>query len=245
MSGRTPQGPISFTYYGDLLGISNLYTGNPAKAYEALNQYDNEVYLGLEPYFQGHQSRQVEMFSDSLIVTGDDPVEFLSTMAPVYCNLLAKGLFLRGGIVEGLLEKDLRMTTSNFRKNLPTTDVLARAVRLEHKVKGARLVVEQKLALQLIQPQENWMTLVDYARDPKSGERDLLFQRAIVPLDDGSASEVLYPLLAELDDETVSRRVKELAYLKVATAPEIAKHYEETDRLLKHSRMRLAHHRGI
>jgi len=67
-----------FTFYADLVGTSALYASSPDQAYRKLNEYYNEVFHGLSAYYTGNVNRKVEMYSDSLVVTGDDPQIFLS-----------------------------------------------------------------------------------------------------------------------------------------------------------------------
>jgi len=119
---------------GDLVGISSLYASSPKGAYNALNDYYNEVFFSLQDYYTGKVQRKIEMFSDCLIITGNDPDAFINSMSAVYGNLISKGLLLRGGMVTGSLDFDLSVTVSNFTKRLPSTDVLARAVSLERMV---------------------------------------------------------------------------------------------------------------
>lgn len=79
----------TFTFYGDLVGISSAYEASPEGAYQKLHEYYNEMFVGLTAYYEGYPERHVEMFSDSIVVSGDDPLEFLCTIAPVYMKLLS------------------------------------------------------------------------------------------------------------------------------------------------------------
>jgi hypothetical protein len=45
-----------FTFYGDLVGISSLYAATPKGAYNALNDYYNIVFHGLDAYYHGLMS---------------------------------------------------------------------------------------------------------------------------------------------------------------------------------------------
>jgi hypothetical protein len=228
-----------FTFYADLVGISSLYATSPHQAYEKLNEYYNEVFIGLDAYYRGSASRKVEMYSDSLVVSGDDLDEFLLTLAPLYMKLLSKGLMPRGGIAAGRLNFDMRITTENFRKNLPDSDVLARCVALERKVKGARIVIESGLAKPYFGQCQEWVTLHGYVSDPKRGDRDLVVQRSIVPLPDGSAFEILYPVIAAEEEIHIETRKSELDYMIGALPKDISVHHYETKRLLEHSQRRL------
>lgn len=233
-----------FTFYADLVGISSLYAASPQQAYEKLNEYYNEVFIGLDAYYRGSASRKVEMYSDSLVVSGDDLHEFLLTLAPLYMKLLSKGLMPRGGIASGRLNFDVRITAENFRKNLPDSDVLARCVALERKVKGARIVIESDIAKPYFDKHPDWLTLHGYASNPRRGDRVVVVQRSICPLPDGSAFEFLYPVTSAEEDILIEARKSELDYMIGALPKDVSVHHTETKRLLEHSQRRLNDHRG-
>ncbi len=233
-----------FTFYADLVGMSSAYEASPDVAYELLNTYYNEVFHGLSAYYSGKAHRVVEMYSDSLTVTGDNLPEFLCTLSPVYMKLLSKGLLLRGGIASGPLDFDVRLTAANFQKKLPATNIIARCVALERKTKGARLAIESSLARELLAQHQEWLTLSGYALNPRKGESHLILQRAIVPLLDGTAFEVLYPVLAEEEPLLIDRRIQELEYLSQVLPRDVSIHHTETKRLLEHSKLRLEHQRA-
>lgn len=232
-----------FTFYADLVGISSLYATSPHQAYKKLSEYYTEVFIGLEPYYRVSASRRVEMYSDSLVVSGDNLRDFLVALAPLYMQLLSKGLMPRGGIAAGRLNFDMRITTENFRQNLPDSDVLARCVGLERKVKGARIVIESGLVNPYFNQCQEWVTLHGYLSDPKLGNRDFVLQRSIVPLPDGSAFEILYPIIGAAGDFLESRK-SELDYMIGALPKEMSAHHYETKRLLEHSQRRLKDQRG-
>jgi hypothetical protein len=233
-----------FTYFGDLVGIKSLYATSPKQAYERLNEYYNTAFYGLTSYYDNHPDRKVEMYSDSIVVTGDSPELFIENLACVYVTLHGHGLFLRGGLVPGRLEWDVRIQADNYRKNLPKSDVLAQAVSLEQKVKGSRFIVHNEIAHQLLSCCPEWITLDGYARTPKIGDPDLRLQRSLIPLPDGSAYEVLYPVVASTEHANIERRISELNYMIAALPQEISVHHTETKRLYEHSRIRLAHQKG-
>jgi len=236
--------PDHFTYYGDLVGISSLYASSPQGAYNALNEYYNEVFSGLAAYYEGQDGRDVEMFSDSLVVRGDDPVSFIETMAPVYGNLLSKGLLLRGGMVSGKFSLDVRVTAKNFQKWLPDSDALARAAGMERIAKGARFLVESNLAVGMMSPRPSWLSPQGYFSDPQPGQKNLIFQRSLAPLGSGASWEVLYPVLAGIENIQIDSWIERLDYLALVAGDEFSKHHKETQALLRHSKIRLAHHRG-
>ena len=234
-----------FTFYADLVGISALYAASPTHAYNKLNEFYNAVFYGLSAYYNGIPDRKVEMYSDSLIVSGDDPQLFLSTIAPVYMTLLSKGLLLRGGMVQGALSFDVRITTENFQKNLPNSDVLARCVALERKNKGARLLISAEVVEPFFECCRDWLTLPGYAINKRHGDEALLLQRSIVPTHDGYDYELLYPTLAHSEYVDIEKRIEELNYLIKQLPQDISKHYTDTRGLLMHSKERLADMRGI
>ncbi len=133
------------------------------------------------------------MFSDSLVVTGDDSGAFVGSVCGVYLALLNSSLLLRGGMVSGRLEFDPRQTRSHFQKMLPQNDTLARANALEKSVKGARLVIDSEIAHRLIEPRRDWLTLQGYITNPMP-ETDMALQRSIVPLGNSGGFEILYPV---------------------------------------------------
>lgn len=231
-----------FTFYADLVGTSALYATSPHLAYKKLNEFYNEVFFGLDAYYNGQHQRTVQMYSDSLVVTGDDPDTFLKTLAPLYMKLLSRGFLPRGGIAMGKLDFDVRITKENFKKNLPNSDVLARCISLERKVKGARIVIEREIAEPYFSHLPEWITLHGYISNPRKGDKNLVAQRSIIPLSDGSAFELLYPVLAEEDDFNIEIRKQELDYMIGALSKDVSDHHIETKKLLEHSQRRLTHH---
>jgi hypothetical protein len=244
MKTNTEPTPEHFTYLGDLVGISSLYASSPEGAYNALNDYYNEVFFGLQDYYTDKEQRKIEMFSDCLIITGDDPDAFIKSMSAVYGNLISKGLLLRGGMVTGSLDFDMRVTASNFKKRLPSTDVLARTVSLERMVKGARFLVESAIAERFMAPHPAWLTPQGYINDPQSGRKELVVQRSLCTLPNGGAWEVIYPVLSEIEEVQISSWIEKVGYLSSVAGDEGGRHYLETRKLLEHARVRLGHHRG-
>lgn len=245
-----------FTYCGDLVGVSTLYANAPEEAYTLLSQFYNTAFRALEKYqLDGTGNvrigRNIYMFSDSLIVTGDDTESFVKCMCDVYMSLLNASMLLRGGMVSGRLEFDPRRTRENFEKNLPRTERLAKASALEKSVKGARFVVEPELAASLIHPHRHWMTQQGYLGDLFNG-RTFELQRSISPLPTGGGFEILYPVFLNVpydngvgplrtDDDLLRRNITRVDYLITASSPEAAVHYKETKRLLELSLLRRGH----
>lgn len=231
-----------FTYCGDLVGTSSIYASAPGEAYSFLNKFYNTVFDLLGTYDQGNANRKVYMFSDSLIVTGDDWTAFVTAICRVYVALLQSSLMLRGGIATGRLEFDPRKTRENFQKMLPQDDTLARANALEKSVKGARLVVEARIAHQLIGPMQEWLTLQGYIMNPTAPGATAL-QRSIVPLGATGSFEILYPVheAATVDEAQLRAITRRLDYLAHASPHDALVHYRETLGLIKHSQERRSH----
>ena len=231
-----------FTYCGHLVGTASIYANAPREAYSFLNHFYNTVFGMLGGYQNGGQSREVYMFSDSLIVTGDDFAGFVESMCGVYIALLGRSLLLRGGMVKGKLTFDPRKTRQNFQKMLPEDDALARASALEKSVKGARFVVESPIAHQLIGPMHEWLTLQGYIGNPAS-RTDMALERSISPLPNNGAFEILYPVheKARTDDSTLRTIEGRMYYLMNASPADVGIHYSETIRLIKHSEERRSH----
>lgn len=231
-----------FTYCGDLVGVTSLYTSTAEGAYNVLNDFYNTVFHGLKPYHSKKtSSRKVKMFSDTLIVSGNDPDEFIRTLSPVYTTLVSKGILLRGGMVEGRLTPELRITTNNFEKFLPNSDVFARAASLEKKVKGARFLVDHAIANMLIQPKPEWLVLSNYARNPAKGDRNFDLQRSVTPGGDGTYYEILYPILSGLEDRDFIQRNEQLGFLSKSVPKEVANHFSDTAKVFECSKLRLEH----
>lgn len=228
-----------FTFYADLVGISSIYAAAPSLAYQKLNIFYNEVFHGLDAFCTGHSDAKIEMFSDSLVVKGEDFHDFITSVAQVYMNLLSKGLMLRGALVLGRLKYEVRLERDNFSKRLPDSDVLARAVALERKVKGARFVVQKEIAFAYLKSYPDWHTLHGYCSNRRLGRRELHVQRSLLPLPDGGAYEFLYPVVSDAENNTLEARISESEYIASALPAEVSIHYTETTRLLKHSLERL------
>lgn len=236
------EGCNEFTYCGDLVGMSSIYASAPGEAYNFLNEFYNTVFDILHVYDQAAKDREVYMFSDSLIVTGDDPQRFVEAMCGVYMRLLSNSLLLRGGVVRGRLRFDPRQTRSNFHKLLPQDNTLARANGLEKSVKGARFVIDADIAGGLIAPMTEWLTLQGYSTNPMR-DRDVPLQRSIVPLIHSGAFEILYPVYERphVDESQLRTIIERLDYLANASPPDVGVHYAATIHLIQHAEMRRSH----
>ena len=237
---------MEFTYYGDLLGISGYYRLNPRVAKEKLNQFYDITFESLSEYCQHNHMATVEMFSDSLLFYGDDLASGLEQLHSVYARLIYKGLLLRGAIVKGKLQFEPRLTYDNYDKKLPRDDTLARAMGLENTKKGARLLIENQLAAELLDEHQEWLTQEGYImsfNSPYYGqipERSIL--RRISPTPEQDAYEYLYFWMSP-DHKTFLNlhhefTARDLEVLKSMTSESIGLHYRETTELLKRCRTR-------
>lgn len=237
---------MEFTYYGDLLGISGYYRLNPRVAKEKLNQFYDITFESLSEYCQQNNMATVEMFSDSLLFYGDDLASALEQLHSVYARLIYKGLLLRGAIVKGKLQFEPRLTYDNYDKKLPRDDTLARAMGLENTKKGARLLIENQLAAELLDEHREWLTQEGYvmsfnnAHYAQVPENSTL--RRISPTPEQDAYEYLYFWMSpdHIAFLNLSREftARDLEVLKSMTSESIGLHYRETIELLKRCRMR-------
>jgi hypothetical protein len=238
---------MSFTFYGDLLGISGLYKLSPAVAYERLNDFYNTTFSSIDAAWERQNNVRTLMLSDSLLITGSaDPEAALEQLLLVYMKLLNKGLLLRGAIVSGELDFEPWITRDNFEKMLPKDDTLARAVGLEGTQKGARLLIELALARNLLRNEPDWLTQEGYVRNVrgKSSQRHESVLRRVCPTPDGSCYELLYfwACNRELNHRAADYRRKrdELNEIKKMVREDLGVHYRETTELLSRCESRQA-----
>jgi len=238
--------PMEFTYYGDLLGISGYYRLNPTVAKEKLNQFYDIVFESLSEYCQHNNMANVEMFSDSLLFYGNDIVSALEQLHSVYARLIYKGLMLRGAVVKGKLQFEPRLTYDNYDKKLPRDDTLARAMGLENTKKGARLLIENQLASDLLEETREWLTQEGYIMSFNNGDNAHIPENSILrrisPTPEQDTYEYLYFWMSpehkaflNLNHEFTAR---DLEVLKSMTSESIGLHYRETIELLKRCRTR-------
>jgi hypothetical protein len=236
---------MKYTFYGDLLGISGYYKLDSKIAYRNLNEFYNTTFFSLSDYCnQNGNTVQVDMFSDSLLIRGDHALQMLEELHKVYINLLMKGLYLRGAMVKGRLEVDPRITLNNYQKMLPSNDTLARAVGLEKSQKGARLLIENTLAQDLLEDCNEWLTVEGYNRNstnyPRVRINDL--RRRIAPTPDSASYELLYfwnNSNSFSPHETDYNRIcKQLKSASKMVSKETGYHYQETIELLERCKER-------
>lgn len=227
---------MGFTYYGDLLGISGYYKLSPSLAYEKLNDFYNIAYSCLSEYCRSQENVKVHMFSDSLLIWGNEEREILEKLQILYLKLIRKGLLLRGAIVKEKLTFDIRTELENFDKNLPRNDTLARSVGLEQTQKGSRLLIENSLAERLLKKYPDWMTHEGYIQNIRPNLSVDSLCRRICPTPDNKTYEFLYFWMrnSDLNNENQLAAIKEqLVELSNIFTEDIAVHYKETLRLFK------------
>jgi len=234
---------MDFTYWGDLLGISGYYRLNPAVAKAKLNDFYNTTFNILSDYCMSHPERKVLMFSDSLLIYGEDALLALKELCKVYVKLINKGLLLRGGMVKGKLEFEPRFTYENFSKQLPTDDTLARAVGLEKAKKGARLLIERELAVELLADRPDWLTHEGFVRSIlEGGRRETIdsILRSIAPTPEQDYYECLYFCYPNIANNGIdyAEKIKEIEAIRAMLTDNIAEHYKETVALLKRCQKR-------
>jgi hypothetical protein len=235
--------PMDYTFYGDLLGISGYYRLSPEAAYSRLNDFYNTTFNCLSVYCRSNRnSVKVNMFSDSLLIWGDNDQEILEQLLNLYLTLIRAGLLLRGALVKGKLSFDPRITLKNFRKKLPEGDSLAKAAGLGNTQKGARLLIENVVAENLLGDCKEWLTHEGYLQNLKPCISLDDMRRRISPTPDNKAYELLYlwpPSDSHQDREHTSDQILEqLIELSTLVTDEISIHYEETLRLSKRCQSR-------
>ncbi len=237
---------VGFTYYGDLLGISGYYRLSPEMAKEKLNEFYDTVFCALSNYCEQNPRFKVHMFSDSLLIYGDDAKEGLKQIHYAYINLLHKNILLRGAAVNGYLNFQIRTELKNFEKQLPEDDTLARAIGLEKAKKGARFLIEPALARDLLQGHPEWLLnegyitkQLDYPYNQVPIDDPI---RRIAPTPEQDGYEFLYFWVCHPDinhDETdYNKRIKILTDIKAMLSDRISDQHAETIALLKRCKAR-------
>ena len=209
---------MRFTFYGDLLGIGSAYKLGAKTAYDKLNAFYNESFRTLTPGYT------VEMYSDSLLVIGDDATNALTDIALLFANLVRRGLLLRGAMVKGRLSYQARVTRQDFQKHLPEDDTLARAVGLEKSQRGSRFLIEPALANDLLRDNPDWLSLEGYIRSINAQCNSQL--RRICPTPDNNSFEYLYYWTDEIEFDEYVRRIKDLKDVMVMYDKPIREHFE-------------------
>ncbi len=237
---------MDFTYYGDLLGISGYYRLNPNVAKDKLNLFYDITFESLSEYCRQNDHVAVTMFSDSLLFYGDDIHAALEQLHSVYVRLVHNGLLLRGAIVKGRLQYEPRLTFENYEKRQPQDDTLARVMGLASTTKGARLLIENDVAAELLSHYPEWLTqegyVMSFGKTYYVSVPDNSMLRKISPTPGQDTYEYLYfwihPDHRAYPGLQRSASVKDLEILKSMTSESISVHYKETIELLKRCKIR-------
>jgi hypothetical protein len=237
---------MGFTFYGDLLGVSNLYRLNPESAHNSLNTFYNTIYYAFERLLANRHDVKGNLFSDSLVIYGDDPTkEILEILQQIYLQLIQQNLLLRGAIVKGKLQYEPRYELQTLSKRLPLDDTLARAVSLERTKKGSRLLIEVQLAEELFRLNNcsNWATIEGYNQNPKPEIPLDGIMRRISPDPNLGIYELLYfwapeyhsDFVNDFNCDEIKKRLKSISGM---LSDDISIHYKETLKLLDRASLR-------
>lgn len=230
---------MDFTFYGDLLGFSNYYKLSPQIAYQRLNDFYNTVHDVLGEYCNDPNNKtEIMMMSDSLLIWGDNAMEMLEYLHRIYIELIHRGLFLRGAIVDKKLERVPQFNLKNFDDFLPTDDTLARAVGLSEMKKGSRLLIDNKLAQDLLAETKEWLTPEGYIRAVRSEIPIDSILRRISPTPDCETFELLYFWSTKGVGVGYEQRAQELTDISSMLDDSITLQYKSTIELLKRCKKR-------
>lgn len=231
---------MTFTFYGDLLGISSNYNLDPTLAYSKLNDFYNTSFSNLKDYCNAYPHSKVFMFSDSILFYGENPIAAIKQLQNLYLSLLSKNLLLRGAIVKDKLDFEPRFELKNFEKRLPINDTLAKAVSLESMYKGSRLIIDTSLALELLDEIPQWKTQEGFISSPNIESINSEFLKRITATPENRNYEYLYFWCSshhncEFDE---LKKRKELEEISKMVDPGISIHYKDTVELIKRSNYR-------
>jgi hypothetical protein len=222
---------MQFTFYGDLLGIGSAYKLGAKTAYDKLNAFYNESFRTLI-----NPQHKVELYSDSLLVVGDDANNALTDIGLLYAQLVRKALLLRGAMVKGRLRYEARITRQNFQKRLPKDDTLSRAVGLEKSQKGSRFLIEPALANDLLRENPDWLSHEGYIRSINEQGSDQ--HRRICPTPDNNSFEYLYYWTAGTEFNEYATRIRDLEDVMIMYDNPTREHFEETIGVIKRAKHR-------
>ncbi|MDD5691723.1 MAG: hypothetical protein PHP10_00940 [Candidatus Omnitrophica bacterium] len=231
-----------FTFYGDLLGISNLYQIETTLAKQKLDIFYNNVFNNFKDMVLANEMRGF-LFSDSLFITSKKLKTILIKLGDLYEELFERNIFIRGAIVSGTLDFDPRIQLDNLPKMLPSTDALFRANSLENSVNGMRLLIEKDLAKQILP--EEWLTEDLYKNNIILDDIDQYdFRRKIILTSEWNAyeylwmchlnpSEIFGPPISELM-ERLNRDPYEIIDERILQLPKAVRvHLEQTKELFE------------
>lgn len=234
---------MNFTFYGDLLGTASFYRLNSQIAYEKLNKFYNLTYDCFNDYCRENPvDITVNLFSDSILVWGNDLEKVLEKLSSLYIKTFNSDLLLRGAIVKGKLNFDPRLVIENLQKKLPTDDTLARAVGLSNSYKGARFIIENSLANYLFNNTQEWMTAEGYLSNIRNNIPLNDVTRRICPTPENSSYELLY-FWQDRENEVnnifdYENRKTRLTEISKNLQHKDSIHYRQTIKLLERSQRR-------
>jgi hypothetical protein len=202
---------IEFTFFGDLLGISNLYRIETTLAKQKLDIFYNKVFAKFKDMALAGEVRGF-LFSDSLFITSKKLKTILVKLGDLYEELFENNILIRGAIVSGMLAFDPRVQLDNLPKAFPSTDVLFRVSSLEKSVNGMRLLIEKELAT-IILPKE-WLTDELYKNNTILNSFDEYdFRRKIILTSEWNAYEYLWMCHlnpSEISEDPISNLMERL-----------------------------------
>ncbi|MEX0290139.1 MAG: hypothetical protein AB3N14_13600 [Flavobacteriaceae bacterium] len=234
-----------FTFHADLDGLFTENYSNHSLTLKEISSIFGEGNHSNKDLSRWQPHVRVAIYRNSLVATGDNPSKFLRTLAHLFMNLLSKGFLPCGGIVLGGLNFDVEITPEAIDNNYPQSETIKKCISLEHKLKGARIIMENEFAESVLNKSNDWLTLQGYTINPKRGRKDLILERSIAPRFDESTFEILYPVIGEVSYQIIDRRIAEIDHLLRVLPIQDAVHLIETKRLLRHSLKRLEDHNAV
>jgi hypothetical protein len=211
---------VPYVYYGDLLGISTAYECGLDKAKSKLHRFYDEAFHCFSKIKTQDASCNIELFSDSILVSGVDVISFIECMADFYNTLLSYNIMLRGGVVEGIIEYEPKLSCNKSSNRILTQDVLFRASVLQKKCKGARFIIEEKL----LNKNEEIGTHFFNTKNKVSG----------INKSGKNIFEILYPIISGVESCIINKRIGALKEMLASQTDEtVKKHFSETILLLQ------------
>lgn len=229
---------LKYTFYGDLLGIGNTYKLGEHIAYNELEKFYNTSFKYLENLRIEDSSCDVEMFSDSIFIIGNDAISALRYLNKLFSVLLSDNLLLRGAMVSGRLNYEPNITDKTFKNRLPSSNTLARATGLEKSYKGSRLIIESSLAIKMFEDIPAWLTHIGYYKNKSEEVDDEDILRKICPAPDNTAYELLYYWTPDTKFSDYKEIIKQLTHLMRMQSEDLKIQYSETINLIKRSEER-------
>ncbi len=130
--------------YADLLGFSEFVVSDLKQAKQLLDDFYNLSQR--TKISKGYKDLELFLFSDSLLLQGNDISSVVNYMCCLYRSALKyckKGLIMlcRGGIARGCVITQKRRQAPNVIKNFIISPALTHAAKMESLVKGQRLLL--------------------------------------------------------------------------------------------------------